>query len=82
MSRRGTITPTIEPSAIVSISAQCYCGASSVLLPVRASHAEESAAIRAAVAACAVCGAVASLVLHDHAAEPDAAVCPTCGRPL
>ena len=56
MSRRAAL-PVIAPGPSM-IRASCYCGAESVSLPVRASHAEESAAIRAAVAACKHCGTI------------------------
>ena len=87
MSRRA-VPPVIEPSAIVSIRASCYCGASSVSLPVRASHAEERAAIAAAVEACAKCARGRPVTTVTDA--PDGAdwlvatvtLCPTCGRPL
>ena len=74
MSRRAAL-PVIDPGPSM-IRASCYCGASSVSLPVRASHAEESAAIRAAVAACKHCTRTFSMV---ESAQDGA---PTPGRPL
>ena len=66
----------VEDGAVVTIRASCYCGAESVSLPVRAVHAEETAAIRAAVAACKHCTRTFSMV---ESAQDGA---PTPGRPL
>ena len=86
MSRRAARTPVVDASPIVSIRAACYCGASSVPLAVRASHAEERAAIAQAVAACAVCGRgsrlAGSVTNVDQAPVVTVITCPTCGRQL
>lgn len=84
MSRRRAAPPIVEPGPIMTISASCYCGASSVPLLVRASHAEERVALALARSLCPKCGN-GNVLPSEYVEAPAVAtlpVCPTCGRPL